>query len=271
MISRLICAAAATAGFVAITTAAPPAAAQDTSGTPYNGWYVGGNIGGAWGDNDLRLTASQPTTPVVAPPIVIPPADVALINAGSNNSNKTGFTGGIEGGYNWLAGNWLFGLETEFVALDVNEGQSNSFQSTTLTVNPLVAGSAPVTYTANQRAKTNWMWTLRPRIGYVSGPWLFFASAGLAIADIKVSLDFSDNRTPPDTIRNDSSSTKTGWAGGLGAAYAMGPDWSVKGEWLYADFGSISTSATTSSGFATLTSEGKVRTNIFRFGVDYHF
>jgi outer membrane immunogenic protein len=269
MISRLICAAVATAGFAAITAAAAPAMAQDSGGTPYNGWYIGGNLGGTWGDNSLHLTASQPPTPTN--PIVIPPADVSLINAGSNNSNKTGFTGGIEGGYNWLAGNWLFGIETEFSALDINENQSNSYQSTALTVNPLVAGSAPVVYTANQRAKTNWMWTLRPRLGYVSGPWLFFASAGLATADIKVTMDFSDNRTPPDSIHNDSSSTKTGWAGGLGVAYAAGPQWSLKGEWLYTDFGKISTSATTSTGFATLTSQANVRANLFRVGVDYRF
>jgi len=260
MNSRLLYAGVASLAGIAF---AAPAMAQEGPAAAYSGWYIGGNLGGVWGDNSLNAHASPGTATGPTNPIVIPPADQALINAGGGgNSNKTGFTGGVEGGYNYVAGNWLFGIETEFSALDVNESQQNNYQSTL---------SPAVSYSITQRAKTNWMWTLRPRVGVISGPWLFYGTAGIASADIKVALNYSDTRTPANVANTESSSTRTGWAGGLGGAYAFGPQWSVKGEWLYADFGSISTTASSSSGFVDVTSEGKVRANIFRFGMDYRF
>ena len=67
------------------------------------------------------------------------------------------------------------------------------------------------------------------------------------------------------------SDTKTGFAGGLGMAYALTPNWSVKGEWLYTDFGKVRVSAPTAGGFATVTGEGKAKANLLRMGVDYRF
>jgi len=239
-----------------------PAIAQAQEQGVWNGWYVGGNIGGAWGDNSQKATVSPGSGAVV-----IPPADVAVINSGSaSSSNKSGFTGGIEGGYDYRMGDWLLGLETDFVALDLNQRQSNTFQS------PIVTpGLQPATYTLSQRAKTNWMWSVRPRVGYVAGPWLVYATGGLAVTDVKATVDFSDNRTPANVVRSEKSSTKTGWIAGLGAGYAITPQWSLKGEWLYSDFGSISTTATSAAGFVNLTSDTKVRSNIFRVGADYRF
>jgi outer membrane immunogenic protein len=233
-----------------------PAAAQDMS-SPWAGWYVGANVGANWGDSKQKARVTQGRGP-----IVIPPADVNLINqSGSGGSNKTGFTGGIEGGYNYVMGSWLLGLETDFSALDNNQRTTRNFASTI----------SPATYTLNQRAKTSWMWSLRPRLGYVSGPWLVYGTGGLATSHIKSAFDFSDNRVPQNVISSSDSKTKTGWIAGLGAGYAFAPNWSVKGEWLYADFGSISTTVASPNGFVALTSEAKVRSNIIRAGVDYRF
>jgi outer membrane immunogenic protein len=237
--------------------------AQDQGGqSPFAGWYIGANTGGSWSDSQLHAHASPGSAAIPTPPIVIPPADALLINGGGSNNNKSGWLIGAEGGYNYVTGNWLIGIETEFTSLDLNESQTNVYNSTVNT---------GIQYTITQRAKTNWMWTLRPRLGYVNDQWLFYGTVGFATADIKVALNYSDNRVPPNTANTDSSSTKTGYAAGLGAAYAITPQWSLKGEWLYADFGSISTSASTPSGFVTLTSNGKVRANLLRIGADYRF
>jgi outer membrane immunogenic protein len=255
MTIRLIHLAAATSSLLALAPAIP-AAAQDL-GTPWAGWYVGANVGANWGDSKQRARVTQGNGA-----IVIPPADVNLINqTQGGGSNKTGFTGGIEGGYNYLMGSWLLGLETDFVALDNNQRTTRNFVSTI----------SPATYQLNQRAKTSWMWSLRPRIGYVVGPWLFYGTGGIATSHIKSSFDFSDNRIPQNIITSSDSKTKTGWIAGLGAGYAFAPRWSVKGEWLYADFGSISTTLASPNGFVGATSEAKVKTNLIRMGVDYQF
>jgi outer membrane immunogenic protein len=247
---------------LAILGAAGPAAAQESF---WNGWYVGANAGGSWGDNSLqRQVQAGPGS------VTIPPADISVINTHtSSGSNKTGFTGGIEGGYNWAMDNWLFGIEAEGVALSVNTRNTNNF--TSAIQQPIIPPPAPTVYTISQRADTDWMVDFRPRIGFTSGPWLFFGSAGIAFADVKSGLQFSDTNVPPQAASSEKSSTKTGWIAGLGAGYAMSPQWSIKGEWLYADFGSTRTSLTDPSGFVTLTSEAKVRTNILRVGVDYRF
>ena len=256
MTLRLTHLAAAASSLVALA-AAFPSAAQDS---PWSGFYVGGTLGANWSDSDLHASV-EPGGGLV----VLPPADVALINAtGGHGSNRTGFTGGIEGGYNYQMGSWLLGLETDFVAQENNERVTDTFQSA-------LPSTPPVIYSLNQRAKTQWMWSLRPRLGYVAGPWLFYGTGGIATSDIKVKLEFSDNRSPPNFISSDKSKTKTGWIAGAGAGYALSPNLSVKGEWLYADFGSIRTTFTSASGFVSLTSKAKVRTNIARIGVDYRF
>jgi len=256
MTLRLIHLAAVAPSLLALA-AAFPSAAQDS---PWSGFYVGATLGANWSDSSLKHSVASGGGGVV-----IPPADVALINAtGGNGSNRTGFTGGIEGGYNYQMGSWLLGLETDFVALENNQRVTNTFQSAL----PI---TSPAVYSLNQRAKTSWMWSLRPRLGYVAGPWLFYGTGGIATSELKVSSNFSDNRTPPNAIGSDHSKTKTGWIAGLGAGYALDPNWSVKGEWLYADFGSVSTTSTTPNGFVSLTSKAKVRSNIVRVGLGYRF
>jgi outer membrane immunogenic protein len=260
MIRRYLFSAAILAASAAALGVAAPARAQDQS-TPWQGWYVGANIGASWGDTSLHTTASAPPAP--AQPIVIPPADISLINAGSSGSTKTGFVGGIEGGYNFRYGEfWLFGLETDYGALDVNKTNSQQFQST---------AAVPVTYTLRQRATSGWLWTLRPRVGIVTGPWLFYGTAGVAVGDSKLTVELTDNRNTNDGLSMNNNSTKTGWTAGLGAGYAIGPQWSVKAEWLYVDLGSVHANAVSPNGYVAVDSEAEMRSNVVRVGVDYRF
>lgn len=266
MIRRFLLSAAPLAASATMIAVAVPAMAQ-TQGTPWQGWYVGVNIGASWGDTSLHTTASAP--PRASQPIVIPPADVSLINSGSSGSTKTGFVGGIEGGYNWRYGeNWLLGIETDYGALDVNKTNSQDFQSTGPVVNP---PGVPVTYTLRQRATSGWLWTLRPRVGFVTGPWLVYGTAGVAVGDAKLTVGLSDNRSANDGLSMNDSATKTGWTAGVGAGYAIGPQWSVKAEWLYVDLGSVHADAVSPNGFVAVDSEAKMRSNLVRVGVDYRF
>jgi outer membrane immunogenic protein len=256
MTHRLVALAAAAAS-VAVSA---PALAQDEQ-IPWAGWYVGLNAGVAWGDAKSRLFFESPAGSRV------PAADIAALNApvSTGHHNHTGFTGGIEGGYNYVMGNnLLLGVETDFGFLDIKKTNSNTFQSRLL-INP------PVTYTLENRVKADWVWTLRPRIGYISGNWLFFGSAGLGISDIEIRTTYHDTFNPPGSASMSDSSTKTGFAGGLGVGYAFASGWSAKGEWLYTDFGKVTATTGTSNNAVNITSEGKVKANLIRFGADYRF
>jgi outer membrane immunogenic protein len=245
----------AAAAAVALAAAAPAVAQED-----WTGFYVGANGGASWGDTSLRVQVGTGSGV-----IGVPPGDVGVINqTGSDDNNKTSFTGGLQAGYNYQSGSWLFGLETDFGFFDISQRRTNLYQSGLLI-------SPPVTYTLDQRVKTDWIWTLRPRLGYASGPWMGYVTGGIATSKTKIETRFADNRSPQNVAQLDKDDTDTGWVGGLGGAYAFSPNMSFRAEWLYVDFGKIHKTVTGPNNFVTITPEASVKANIIRAGLDYKF
>ena len=237
-----------------------PASALAQDVHDWTGFYIGGNLGASWGDSSIK-TKVEPGRGA----IVIPPGDLTVINrTDSDDSNDTGFTGGIQGGYNYQSGNWVFGLETDVGWMDIGQDRSNTFTS------PLLI-SPPITATIKQEVSTDWAWTLRPRIGYATGPYLIYGTAGLAVSKVKVSASYVDTRLPANSGSFSDSDTKTGWAAGIGGAYAFSDNMSARAEWLYTDFGDGRASWVTPNGFAAFTTEGDTRANLLRVGIDYKF
>ena len=72
--------------------------------------------------------------------------------------------------------------------------------------------------------------TARGRLGYAAGPWLVYATGGLAFAGERFL------NTP--AIGNDEKilHTRLGWAAGGGVEYGFAPHWSVRLEYLYSQF-----------------------------------
>jgi outer membrane immunogenic protein len=258
VISKAILAASAVAPLALLAVASPSAAQDNAAANPWTGFYVGGVVGGAWGH-----TKAQANVTTGNGVVVIPPSDAALLGtASSNDETKAGFTGGVEGGYNYQMGPWLLGVEADWTALSLKNTNNKSL------VSPLLI-FPPITYSLSQRVSTDWMVSLRPRVGYVFGRWLVYGTMGLAWSELKYHADFSDTRSPADVLTASSKSTKTGWAAGLGGAYALSSNVSLKGEWLYADFGHIG--STQVGNFVSVTPRDSVQTNMFRLGVDYKF
>lgn len=252
----LLIAAAAAGGL-----AATPALAQEYDWT---GLYVGLNGGASWGDTSLDFDVAGGNGAVV-----IPPVDVARINqTGADDGNKTGFTGGVQAGYNFQMGGLVFGIETDFGFMDIDQHRTNSYQ-TAVVVNP--PPNPTPTYALEQRVQADWVWTVRPRIGLAGDLWMVYATGGIATSKIDLDTKYADNRIPPNTADLSKGDTKTGWTAGLGGAYALSPNWSVRGEWLYVDFGKVKDTVTSSNGFIVVESEAKVRANLLRLGIDYKF
>lgn len=256
---RSLCTASAAAALAAAAFSALPASAQTTDKSDWSGWYLGVNAGGNWGNTDQKLFATPGNGTVV-----IPPADVGVISSlGSGGAgNPAGFAGGIEGGYDYRSTSVLAGIETDFGFLNLEQKRASTFQSGLLITPPIMA-------TVGQRTTTDWAWTLRPRLGYITGNWLFYATGGLALGDIKLTTSYSD--TTGRAASNERTQTKAGWTIGAGLGYAFAHNWSVKAEYLYADFGSISSTAVIPNGYGSVTSNARAKTNILRAGIDYHF
>jgi outer membrane immunogenic protein len=79
-----------------------------------------------------------------------------------------------------------------------------------------------------------------------------------------------DNPTETNTVSG--SETRAGWTVGGGVEWMFAPRWSVKAEYLYVDLGTFSTtSADSLAPIATIVHDNRLRENIARLGVNYHF
>jgi outer membrane immunogenic protein len=117
----------------------------------WTGFYIGGNVGGAWGNFDPR------TLTVYSDDGWIVPTDAPAIDrVGIQSSKPTGFTGGFEAGYNWQSRNFVFGVEGDIEALSLSSRASGS---------ALYPGY-PYTFTVTSDIGTTWLATVRGRLGY---------------------------------------------------------------------------------------------------------
>ncbi len=119
--------------------------------------------------------------------------------------DPSGIAGGLQGGFNWQNGQFVYGLEG---------GISLSAADDTF---------APYKF-ANP-----WFGTIRGRVGYAFGNVLPYVTGGLAFGDLVATATATGV---------DETKTEAGWTVGLGAEYGFNANWSAKVEYLYIDLGS---------------------------------
>ena len=230
----------------------------------WTGFYVVLNAGGAW--NESNVTTSTVFSPVgYFNPTSVP----AIALAGNQNINKSGFTGGVTAGYNWQINNAMLGVETDFNYFGIKGS------STRTAVYPCCVAH---TFTVNSSESTDWLWTLRGRVGFLVTPaLLLYGTGGLAVADLKASYLFTDTFAAASESAS-ISSTRYGWTAGVGGEYALLNGWSIKAEYLYVDLGRASTTSTNlistlrgADPTNVFTHTVDLRSNIGRVGINYKF
>ena len=228
----------------------------------WTGFYIGLNAGGAWNESNVTSTVFSEGGYFAD----TSPAAIAL--AGNQNINKSGFTGGVTAGYNWQINNAVLGVETDFNYFGIKGS------STRTAVYPCCVAH---TFTVNSSKSTDWLWTLRGRVGFLVTPaLLLYGTGGLAVADLKASYLFTDTFAAASESAS-ISSTRYGWTAGVGGEYALLNGWSIKAEYLYVDLGRASTTSTnltTSAGpfpAHVFTHTVDLRSNIGRVGINYKF
>ena len=102
---------------------------------------------------------------------------------------------------------------------------------------------------------------MRGRFGVAVNQVLLYGTAGLALADAKLSasalgVGISDNQT------------LTGWTAGAGIEWMFLPHWSLKGEYLYRSFGGQTFFA---NQFPPGIQTGTLNINSGQVGINYHF
>jgi outer membrane immunogenic protein len=250
----------ASAADLAVKARAPAIAPEVFSWT---GFYVGANAGYDWGRADISGTQGSPVPPFFA-------VDNAAVSAASSPSLKpSGFTGGGQVGYNWQTGSTVLGVEADIEAFRLRASTVGTFQfPSTL---PGGGGGAPAFFTSASSVSTDWLFTGRGRLGWANTNWLLYATGGVAVTNASVNQTIA--LLAPFVWNVATSSTRVGWTVGAGFEYAFNRNWSVKGEYLYLDFGNLNgvgVLTPPSAGF-TYTNSTHLTANIARVGVNYHF
>jgi opacity protein-like surface antigen len=251
----------------------PVAKGPIVGGFDWEGFYVGGHIGGAWENTTFNQTNVSWTG--------LPPANgSSSVNTGESGSlGGTSITGGLQIGYNWLIpGPFLFGLEADISGAGLS--------STTLTSPP----GDPLAV-ASWNEKVDLYGSVRARLGWVAADWLFYGTGGLAwdydkFTRSQLTAPFNGAVAPfVDTnalqgavITN--SRMRVGWVAGLGVEWAIARTWTVKLEYLHFDteaetlsgghFSFIGPAATNSSA-SLAASEGNLTIDTVRIGFNHTF
>ena len=199
---------AAVAGALALILAAPANAADlgyPVKAPPlvqvfsWTGFYVGADIGYAWGRDSTTeyFTATN-----------------ALTGLKWDYDTK-GLTGGLFAGGNYQTGPLVLGLEADIELADIKGGFND----------PALGGAG--------NTRIDWQGSARGRLGFAADKALFYGTGGLAFANIShtyYNLVAGSFET--------TSGVRTGWTAGAGVEVALTPNILARAEYRYTDFGS---------------------------------
>jgi outer membrane immunogenic protein len=135
----------------------------------WTGFYIGGNVGGVWQRDDGDSNFTNPIAP--------------FNNPQSNSISDSSVIGGFQIGYNWQFSNWVLGLEGDWSWLKT----SNSFCRQT-DISSLACsdnGSGFLTLTS----ETDWIATVRGRIGFTWDRFLVYGTGGVAWGNVDTSIN----------------------------------------------------------------------------------
>src|SRR6266571_2894521 len=166
------------------------------------------------------------------------------LSTGNNGNGR--FLGGLQAGADWqLNPNFVVGAEAQYSWLSGNVG---------------AVFPGGVAYTNDQRG----LGSITGRVGYTWGPGLVYVKGGYAYSDNNERVTLGGVPTAFLLDGNHSN----GWTVGTGLEYMVAPNWSVKGEYMYYDFGSTRFVAP-----AALAPFGSFRTDdhTLKLGVNYRF
>jgi outer membrane immunogenic protein len=151
-----------------------------------------------------------------------------------------GGVGGVQIGYNFQTGNFVFGIEGDGALADISQTLSG------------VAFGVPLSATFTNDTLVS----LRGRFGLALSNVLFYATGGGGWGHGKIT-----GTSLGVTVSGDA--WHSGWSGGGGIEWAIKPDWSTKVEYIHYGFGSAS--------YFGVANSGKIDVDTVKIGINYLF
>jgi outer membrane immunogenic protein len=142
---------------------------------------------------------------------------------GLANDQSQGFAGGGTLGINWQEGTLVYGLETDIDWLS----NKTTYVDPNGGINP---------YFPSETNRLNYLGTVRGRLGLAVDRTLLYVTAGLAYGGVTNTIQYNSNLLPTfNTPHFNVDSTRFGWVVGTGLEHAFAPNWTFKGEALFAE------------------------------------
>jgi outer membrane immunogenic protein len=238
----------------------------------FEGWYAGIHGGGIWAKLDEETFVFEET--------VSPAGASESAFDRTRNDDETSWEAGFHGGYNWQRGNWVFGLEVDLSATNV---ERHDFATVSFALPP--GALFPFSTTIGSKTELDWFSTGRLRAGYVLGErFMIFGTGGGAVGLGGVSeVTALSGNTPvggavTGVSSRDDKDVRGGWTAGGGIDICLSQHWMLNFTYLYVDLGDSSARSfifgTTGQG---RTFEGDTRVeadmkfHVFRGGLTFHF
>lgn len=224
----------------------------------WSGCYVGLNLGGGASGTNFSSSVDPGTHLLGADPAVV-------AASGGGGANDEGILAGGQAGCNWQTGTLVLGLEGDFDYLHSKPNFGNN-------TNTLSDGVTP--FTISQSLTTNYLATIRPRIGIGADRNLAYITGGVAFTRVSYTESYSDGAAPPGAGTATASRNLVGWTAGAGWEYAFAEHWTVRAEYLIAGFprtsalGAITDAA---GGSNALSGSSDITIQLIRAGVNFKF
>jgi outer membrane immunogenic protein len=204
----------------------------------WTGLYLGGQVGYAFGSIGSSTLS---------------PAGFDFFYPNQFNYSPQGVIGGAHLGYNLQIGQWLLGLEGDVDGTGLSRTYAAPFG---------FFGGGPLGFGASVHTKLPVQGSIRLRAGLAWDRALLYATGGAAFAGVKT--------TYASFFGYDSiSKTRAGWTVGGGIEYAITDNWSIRGEYRYADFGRYTDILINSATFAGTSVHSHLTENRVQLGISY--
>jgi outer membrane immunogenic protein len=258
----LVAAAAVLAGTPALAADLPPvpplykAPPMVTAPMSWTGFYIGGDIGGAWSHADASWFA-------------LPTSAALGVNSTSSDINDSNLLAGVHLGYNYqFSPAWVAGLEGDW---SWTHDRGSDTEPLTVFGTAVPVGGGAVT---TMNSTVDWLASIRGRLGYLVTPNLLaYGTGGAAWGRVHDSATASDPGIGYLTSTS-FGTTADGWVAGGGLEWALTRNWSVRGEYLYYHLYSGASAPAPAVGFPANPSSfswNDAKVSVVRAGLSYKF
>ena len=224
----------------------------------WTGCYAGLNLGGGASGTNFNSA--------VDPGMHLLGADPGVVaGSGSGGHSGDGLLAGGQAGCNMQSGSLVYGLEGDFDYFHSDFSVINNS-------NTLSDGVTP--FTLSQSLTTDYLATIRPRLGIAADRNLAYLTGGVAFTRVSYLESYIDGSVPPGSGSAAASKSLVGWVAGAGWEYAFAERWTFRAEYLYASFPTVNAlGAITDAGGGANTLHGSsdLTIQLARAGVNFKF